>query len=396
MSGKTERYWDWGSENMKKLKGGIIGAGKDSFIGFVHRSAVAITGSGEIVAGVFSRDPGKSRKRGEELGLDPGRVYTDVRDMAARESSLPGGEGIDFVIVASPNNTHYEMTMAFLEAGINVFSDKPMAVSLDQSLEIQSKAREKGLLFALTHGYTGYAMTKQARRLATSGALGRIHRVVVEYTQGWLSPLLEDPKAFTTWHLDPEVSGPSCTMMDVGVHALNLLQTITGLSPREVCADLAGAIPGHRMDDHGSVLIHFDGEARGLLHASQVSSGEGNALRIRVYGTKGGLAWDQETPETLERYNPDGTSTIYKKGTPALCEDAQRAAMLPGGHPEGLISAFSNIYSAGFRYINGDKDVLPGRDFPDGAQGAAGLAFIEAILENNRSGEKWTPVRPVE
>lgn len=377
---------------MKKLKGGIIGAGKDSFIGVVHRAAVAITGGGEIVAGVFSRNPDTGRQRGLELGIDPGRVYTDFREMANRESALPPGEGIDFVIIASPNNTHFNMTMAFLDAGVHVFSDKPMAVSLGQALQILRKAREKGLLFALTHGYTGYPMTKQARYLVTSGALGKIHRVVVEYTQGWLSPLLENPEAFTTWHLDPTVSGPSCTMMDVGVHALNLVQTITDLYPREVCADLTGAIPGNTMDDHGSVFIRFDGGARGLLHASQVSSGEGNALRIRVYGTRGGLAWDQETPEVLERMNPDGTSTLYKKGTPALCEDAKRAARLPGGHPEGLISAFSNIYSAGFRFINGDSSVLPGRDFPDGLQGASGLAFIEAILENNRVEKKWTSV----
>lgn len=375
---------------MKKLKGGIIGAGKDSFIGFVHRSAVALTGAAEITAGVFSRDGEKSRARGQDLGIRADRVFTDYRDMAAMDDRL------DFVIIASPNNTHYDMAMAFLEAGVHVFSDKPMAVSLSQALQIQKTARERGLLFALTHGYTGYPMTKQARHLVSSGALGRIHRVVVEYTQGWLSPLVDDPEAFATWHLDPAVSGPSCTMMDVGVHALNLVHTITSLYPKQVCADLAAAIPGNGMDDHGSVLIRFGGQAQGLLHASQVSSGEGNALRIRVYGSKAGISWDQETPETLELMNGDGTSTIYKKGTPALCEDAQRAARLPGGHPEGLISAFSNIYSAGFRFIGGEKAVIPGRDFPDGLQGAAGLAFIEAILESNRSDTKWTAVKPVE
>ena len=375
---------------MKKLQGGIIGSGKGSFIGFVHRAAAHLLGESEIKAGVFSRDPQKSKERGQELGLAPDRVYSDYKGMIQGELSRPESDRIDFVIIASPNSSHFDMTMAFFEAGIPVFADKPMATSLEQALVIRKKSQETGLLYALTHGYTGYAMTKQARFLVESGALGDLHRVVVEYTQGWLAPLVNMPSLFDTWHIDPEISGPSCTMIDVGIHALNLIQTITSLIPQKVCADLASSIPGNPLDDHGSVLIHFNEKIRGLLHASQVSSGEGNALRIRVYGRKAGLSWDQEYPETLEMMNGDGTSTIFKKGTPALCEDARSAARLPAGHPEGLISAFANIYSSGFRFIRGDAKVVPGRDFPDAAQGAVGLSFVEAIVRNNAGNEKWT------
>ncbi|MDA3958078.1 Gfo/Idh/MocA family oxidoreductase [Oceanispirochaeta sp.] len=374
---------------MKKLQGGIIGAGKDSFIGFVHMAGARLMGESEITAGVFSRDPQKSKVRGKELRLAPDRVYLDYKDMIRGELSRPEEDRIDFVIIASPNSSHFDMTMAFFEAGIHVFADKPMALSLEQALAIRKKSEDSKLLYALTHGYTGYAMTKQARFLVETGVLGEIHRVVVEYTQGWLAPLINDPDLFDTWHLNPKISGPSCTMMDVGIHALNLVQTITSLVPEEVCADLTGTIPGNPLDDQGSVLIHFKNKSRGLLHASQVSSGEGNALRIRVYGSKAGIAWDEEYPETLELMNNDGSSTIFKKGTPALCDEARRAARLPGGHPEGLICAFANIYNSGFRFIRREA-VVPGRDFPDADQGVTGLAFIEAIVKNSKGREKWT------
>ncbi len=381
---------------VKKLKGGIIGAGKTSFIGFVHISAASLFREAEIISGVFSRDPEKSIRRGMELGIKPDRAYTDYKAMVKHELSLPDDERIDFVIIASPNSSHYEISMTFLNAGFNVFSDKPMAVSLSQCREIKEAAEKNRKLFALTHGYTGYPMIKQARHIIKKGHIGKILRVVVEYTQGWLSPLIEDPENFQTWHLDPDISGPSCTMMDVGIHALNLVQTVTGLTPLKVCADLNADIPNNPLDDTGSVLIHYSGNVRGILHASQVSSGEGNALRIRIYGTAGGISWDQEFPEVLEKMNTDSTSTIYKKGCSALCSEALEASNLPGGHPEGLICAFANIYRSGFRTIrsseNGEsgEEAVPGYDYPDAEQGITGLAFIEAILKNSSSGEKWT------
>ncbi len=380
---------------MRKLRGGIIGGGKDSFIGYAHMGALALEGEATVVAGVFSSDPERGKARGMELELDPVRIYGDYRSMIACEKNLPGEERIDFVIIATPNAGHYELAMAFLKEGFHVFSDKPMAISLEQAREIRKEAKKRKLLYALTHGYTGYPMVKQARHLLKSGELGELLRIAVEYTQGWLSPLIENPQAFATWHLNPEISGPSCTMMDVGVHAINLVHTVTGLIPEKVCADLGSVIPGNPLDDNGSVLIRFGDNVRGLLQASQISSGEGNALRIRVYGTRGGLFWDQENPDVLERMNPDGTSTLYKKGSPRLCEEARKAARLPGGHPEGLLRAFANIYKAGFRVIRGEEN-RPGVDYPCSFQGAVTLAFLEAVLRSAVSEAKWTEVEKVE
>ncbi len=381
----------------KILKGGILGAGKNSFIGYVHIAAASLDREAEIVAGVFSKNPEKSITRGGELNIKEGRSYPDYKVMLEKELSLPLEERIDFVIVATPNSSHYDISLAFLKAGIHVFSDKPMAISLKQAIDIKETSEKNNLIFAITHGYTGYPMIKQARHIVHSGDIGELVRIVVEYTQGWLSPLIDNPELFKTWHLDPDISGPSCTMMDVGIHALNLVQTITNLIPKEVCADLGSSIPENPLDDAGSVLIHFTDNVKGILHASQVSTGEGNALRIKIYGTRGGLSWDQEYPETLEKLNPDGTSTIYKKGSEAICDDAKNAANLPGGHPEGLICAFANIYKAGFKAIkciasnkkpcNGGKS---GWDYPDADQGVLGLSFIESIIKNNKSDKKWT------
>jgi predicted dehydrogenase len=384
---------------MKELHGGIIGAGKNSFIGLVHRASAALNGEAEISAGVFSSDSARSAERGTEIGIEKSRIYSNYMEMIEKENNLPEGTRIDFVIIATPNASHSSMTKAFLEGGFHVVSDKPMAVSLSEALEIKKAAEKMGMIFALTHGYTGYPMVKQARDLVKSGRIGNVISILVSYTQGWLSPLINDPETFKTWHLDPAVSGPSCTMIDIGIHALNLVQTITGLKPKKVCADLNTTIPGNRLDDSGSVLIKFDGIVNGLLHASQVSTGEGNALRIRIYGDKAGLAWDQESPEVLEMMNPDGTSTIFKKGIQALCIDAQKASKLPPGHPEGLICAFSNIYSAVFRAIHCVKNNQPpcsggisGWDFPGMDEGITGIAFVEAILKSNKSTEKWTEV----
>jgi len=384
---------------VNKLFGGIVGSGKNSFIGFVHRAAAMLHGEAEIKAGVFSSDAARCIERGIELGIEKSRVYSNYIEMIEKENNLPLEERIVFVIIATPNASHGSMIKAFLEGGFHVISDKPMAISVSEALEIKDRQKKSGMVFALTHGYTGYPMIKQARDLVRSGRIGRIISILVSYTQGWLSPLIADSEIFNTWHLDPAVSGPSCTMIDIGIHALNLIQTITGLKAEKICADLNTGIPGNQMDDHGSVLIKFNDKANGLLHASQVSTGEGNALRIRIYGDKAGLAWDQEFPEVLEMMNPDGTSTLFKKGIPALCEEAQQASKLPPGHPEGFICAFSNLYSAAFkamRCIKTNQSLCPGGisgwDFPGIEEGITGIAFVEAVLKNNKSSEKWTEV----
>jgi predicted dehydrogenase len=391
--GKEGRYI------MQKLLGGLVGAGKNSFIGFVHRTAAVLNGEAEIKAGVFSSSPDRCLERGIELGIEKSRIYTHYREMIEKENSLPPEARIDFVIIATPNALHGNMVKAFLEAGFHVISDKPMAISLSEALEIKASQEKSGMVFALTHGYAGYPMVKQARYLVKSGKIGKVISILVSYTQGWLSPLVNDPETFKTWHLDSAVSGPSCTMIDIGIHALNLLQTITGLKPEKVCVDLNSAIPGNQLDDNGTVLIKFNDMANGLLYASQVSTGEGNALRIRIYGDKASLSWDQEIPEVLDMMNSDGTSTLFKKGIPALCEEAQKASKLPPGHPEGFICAFSNVYSAAFRAIrciNNKQSFcsggISGWDFPGIEEGIAGIAFVEAVLRNNKSSVKWTEV----
>ena len=387
---------------MKKLKGGLIGGGKNSFIGFVHRAAATLHGEAEIVAGIFSSDPEKCLKRGIELGIDSKRIYTDFREMIQKENQLPPEERIDFVIIAPPNVLHGDMSKAFMEGGFHVISDKPMAITLSEALEIKAVQEKTGKVFALTHGYIGYPMIKQAKHLVKVGHLGKISSVLLTYNQGWLSPLIHDPEAFQTWHFDPLISGPSCTMIDIGIHALNLVYTITDLKPEQVCADLKSGIPGNLLEDHGSVLMKYNDNISGLIHASQMSTGEGNALRIRVYGEKASLFWDQEFPEVLEMMNSDGTSTIFKKGIPALCQEAKEASCLPTGHPEGFICAFSNIYSAAFKAIrlSGStkssqlplSGVIGEYDFPGIEEGIMGISFVEAVLRSDKSEKKWTKV----
>ena len=384
---------------MDKLFGGIIGAGKTSFIGFTHRVAANFYNEAEIKSGVFSNNPDECLQRGLELGIERDRIYCDYSRMIENENSLPHKKRIDFVIIATPNFLHYNMIKAFLENGFHVITDKPMGISLAECLEIKNIQKKTGMVLALTHGYTGYPMIKQARYLVKSGRLGKIINIIVSYNQGWLSPLINNPQTFKTWHLDPAISGPSNTMIDIGTHAINLVQTITGLTPQRVCADLESAIPGNQLEDNGTVLIKFNNMVNGLLHASQVSTGEGNALRIKIYGDKASLSWDQEFPEVLEMMNSDGTTTIFKKGISALCKDALNASNFPPGHPEGFICAFANIYAAVFKAIRCHKDnqhPCPGGesgwDFPGIEEGITGLSFVEAVIKSNQSTDKWIKI----
>ena len=384
---------------MDKLFGGIIGAGKTSFIGFTHRVAANFYNEAEIKSGVFSNNPDECLQRGLELGIERDRIYCDYSRMIENENSLPHEKRIEFVIIATPNFLHYNMIKAFLENGFHVITDKPMGISLAECLEIKNIQKKTGMVLALTHGYTGYPMIKQARYLVKSGRLGKIINIIVSYNQGWLSPLINNPQTFKTWHLDPAISGPSNTMIDIGTHAINLVQTITGLIPQRVCADLESAIPGNQLEDNGTVLIKFNNMVNGLLHASQVSTGEGNALRIKIYGDKASLSWDQEFPEVLEMMNSDGTTTIFKKGISALCKDALNASNFPPGHPEGFICAFANIYAAVYKAIRCHKDnqhSCPGGesgwDFPGIEEGITGLSFVEAVIKSNQSTDKWIKI----
>jgi predicted dehydrogenase len=380
----------------RKLRGGMVGGGTGAFIGPVHRMAACLDGEAEFVAGAFSRDPAKSKKSGEELGLDPSRVYPTFQVMAEKEAQLPPDQRIDFVSIVTPNNAHFPASKAFLEAGINVICDKPMTTTLADSRTLLKLVKKSGKVFALTHNYTGYPMVKQARYMVASGMLGKINKVVCEYPQGWMSGMITNPgNSIGMWRMDPEIAGGSCCMGDLGTHGENLVRYITGLEIDEVCAELTAFVKGNRLEDDGNVLVRYKGGARGILYASQISAGEENPLSIRVYGTKMGLEWRQEDPNYLIIKNPEGTQTRYSKGNSNLCPEAQAAARLIWGHPDGYIEAFANIYREAFkgiRAVNAGKKI-PACDHPTAEDGLVGVAFIDALLKSSTSKSKWTKMK---
>lgn len=371
----------------RRLRGAMIGGGFASFIGPVHRMAATIDGLGEFVGGVFSRDPDRSRAFGESLFLDPARVHSTVDDLLSAELALPEDQRIDFVTICTPNDSHYDAVCAVLDAGFHVICDKPVTQTLGEARDLAQRVERSGLFFGLTHNYTGYPMVREARNRIQNGELGRIHKVVVEYAQGWLSPFLknEDPKN-NPWRMDPTRSGAVCTIGDIGTHGENLLRFVTGLSIEALCADVHAYIPSNPLDDDSNILLQLEGGVRGVLIASQVSTGEENRLQIRVYGDKAGLFWSQEDPNYLTLSDVDGTTTTFSKGGPRLSPEATAGGRLPAGHPDGFIEAFANIYRDCFRGIGGDKTEVP--TIYDGVRG---LEFIETVLASRNSTEKWTP-----
>jgi predicted dehydrogenase len=382
----------------RKLKMGMIGGGPGAFIGDVHRKAALLDGQVELVGGCFSQDPAKSRQQGEALYLNPARVYASYSEMAAREAALPPGERMDFVGIVTPNNSHYPIAAAFIKAGFHVVLDKPMTFTLDEAKKLQKLVKSRrGQVLALTHNYTGYPMVKLARDMVqTHDMLGRVLKVVVQYPQGWLiEPIERSGAKQAVWRTDPRQSGKAGCMGDIGTHAENLAEYITGLKISELCADLGTVIKGRKLDDDGNVLLRFDNGARGLLFASQVSVGELNALRIRVYGEKGGLHWRQEDPTYLYHYTPDGIEHVYRRGTGAvgsLSAAAGAATRLPFGHNEAFYEAFANIYRNACNTMRaiaeGRKPSAMDLDFPDVDDGVRGMQFIETVVASSRQ-RKW-------
>ena len=377
----------------RKLRAGMIGGGIGAFIGPVHRMAATLDGECEFVAGAFSADPIKSKKSGEALFLDPKRVYASYKEMLATEKNKPKNERLDFISIVTPNSTHFEIAKACLEAGFNVICDKPMTFNLKQAKELKQIVQKTKKVFALTHNYTGYPMVKQAKYMVAKGELGKINKIVVEYPQGWLSGLLSNKNSkIAIWRMDPKKAGASCCIGDIGTHAENLVRYITALEIDELCADLTAFIPGNKLEDDGNVLLRYKGGARGILYASQISSGEENGLHIRVYGSKKGLEWDQQNPNTLTIKDPSGFSTTYSKGTECLADVAKEAGRLPVGHPDGFIEAFANIYRAAYKAIRlevENKKITTG-DFPNVEDGLIGMAFIETVIKSSKSKNKWT------
>lgn len=380
-----------------KIKMGMVGGGRGAFIGGVHRMAAALDGKIELVAGAFSSDAEKSKLSGEDLYIDPSRVYASYEDLILKESKLPADQRIDFVSIVTPNHMHFAPAMMALEHGFHVVCDKPLSYDIDQAYELQKKVKESGLIFALTHNYTGYPMVKQAKAMIKNGDLGKIRKVVVEYPQGWLSTLLEssDQKQ-AAWRTDPSRSGIAGAMGDIGTHAENLAEYITGLKITELCADISTIVEGRLLDDDGNVLLRFDNGARGILHASQISAGEENNLNIRVYGEKGGLEWRQMEPNTLILKWLDQPGQIYRTGVGNLSESARAHTRIPAGHPEGYLEAFANIYRNVAHCIGAFKQgVAPNplySDYPTVEDGVRGMKFIYKVIESGKNNDqKWLP-----
>ena len=381
----------------KKLKMGMVGGGIGAFIGAVHRHAAALDGNIELVCGAFSSTAEKAQASGRALGIDEQRNYTSYQEMFDREAELPAGERMDFVAIVTPNHMHFPVACAALKAGFHVISDKPATLDLNEAKELEALVAHTGLLFGLTHTYTGYPMVKEARQWIADGKLGKIRKVIVEYTQGWLSEKEDDDNKQATWRTDPTKSGASGCMGDIGSHAGNLAEYICGTSIEQVCAELSIFVPGRMLDDDGIALIQMGGGIKGILHASQVAAGEENNLTIRVYGEKGGLEWHQQEPNSLEIKWLDSSKQILRTGGNHSAIAAANTRT-PMGHPEGYLEAFANIYKnfcqAVLAFQQGEPSDSQSLDYPGIAEGVRGMALIEALVESSRSSDKWYSIKP--
>lgn len=385
---------------MTTLRMGMVGGGPGAFIGDVHRRAACLDGDVELVAGAFSASPSKSRRKGRELGLSRARTYDSYLDMVERERALPEDQRIDFVSVVTPNHLHCPVATAFLEAGFHVVCDKPMTLDVPEARRLKQVVTRSRRVFALTHNYTGYPMVKLARDLVRQGDLGRLRKVVVQYPQGWLSTRLEQAGLKQAeWRTDPTRSGAAGCIGDIGTHAENLAEYITGLQIVELCADLTTFVRGRRLDDDGTVLLRLQRGVRGVLLASQIAVGEENGLAIRIYGEEKGLEWHQEHPNTLTLRSQDGPLEVWSRGhgyVEARSPAAARATRLPAGHPEAFLEAFANVYRNAADTIRARRartrpDPLA-RDFPTVDDGLRGMVFIETVVKSARSTRKWLKV----
>ncbi|MFY0598429.1 MAG: Gfo/Idh/MocA family oxidoreductase [Cyclobacteriaceae bacterium] len=379
---------------------GMIGGGQGSFIGAVHRMAANLDGQIELVCGAFSSDPERSRESGKELFLAPERCYNSFEEMILAEKKLAEGERMDFVSIVTPNHVHFEPAKEALENGFPVIIDKPLSFNLKEALDLREIVNETKLPFALTHTYTGYPMVKQARAMIKAGELGKITKINVEYPQGWLTEKLEaDNQKQAAWRTDPKRSGKSGCYGDIGTHAANMAEYVSGLDITKVLAKLSTVVEGRLLDDDASALLEFEGGVPGLLSASQISAGEENAVKIRVYGEKGGVEWNQEFHNTLLVKWHGAPSQIMRTGTnnAYLKEEAIANARIPAGHPEGYLEAFANIYRnfafALRSHLSNepiDNSIL---DYPGIDEGVHGMALVDAVVESSESGNKWVDVK---
>jgi predicted dehydrogenase len=381
----------------RKIRYGMVGGGRGAFIGAVHRIAAALDQQIELVAGAFSSEPEKSRASGADFFLPPDRCYGSFQEMIVAEAKLPLGERMDFVAIVTPNHMHFAPAKLALENGFHVLSDKPATFDLAEAKELAKIVKKTGLLYGLTHNYTGYPLVKEARAMVAAGKLGKIRKVVVEYPQGWLATRLEaSGQKQAAWRTDPKRSGAAGCIGDIGTHAENLAEYITGLQISELAADLTTFVKGRKLDDDGNVLLRFKGGAKGVLHSSQISVGEENNLNIRVYGEKGGLEWHQKEPNTLLVKWLDQPTQIYRTANGYLGAAAAAATRTPPAHPEGYLEAFANIYKNFALAIRArlEKQKLakddPASDYPKIEDGVRGMAFIEAVVASSKNNAAWT------
>jgi predicted dehydrogenase len=377
---------------------GMIGGSLEAFIGAVHRKAAAIDGNIELVCGAFSSNPDKSKATGKALHLDPKRVYGSYAEMIEKEKLLPVGERMDFVSIVTPNHMHFDPAKMALENGFHVIIDKPIAFNVAEAKALKKLVDKSGLVLALTHTYTGYPMVKEAKHLVSTGKIGKVRKVFVEYPQGWLSTFVEGSgNKQASWRTDPSKSGAGGAIGDIGTHAANLAEYITSADITEINAMLNTVVKGRMLDDDSAMLIRFDNGATGVLLATQVAAGDENNLNIRVYGEKGGIEWRQEEPNTLVVKYLDKPKEIHRAGMGYLSDVAKRNTRTPSGHPEGYLEAFANIYQSFARAV---RDYKPGKkisaakyDFPDAEDGVKGMVFVETVIKSAKSNSKWTKVK---
>ncbi len=384
----------------RKLRMGMIGGGKDAFIGAIHRLAFNMDGLVEMVCGALSINPAVAKESGEALFLSPDRIYLNYEEMLEKESQLPADVRMDFVTIVTPNFAHFAPAKMALQKGFHVVIEKPITFNLAEALELKQLVEQTGLLLCLTHTYSGYPMVKQAKAMIKDGVLGNVRKVWVEYPQGWLSKLSErEGNAQAAWRTDPTKSGKAGSMGDIGTHAAQLAEYVSGLKITHLCADLNIMVAGRALDDDGNVLLKFDNGAAGVLMASQVAAGEENALKIRVYGEKGGLEWAQMEPNTLLVKWLDAPAQILRAGSnygDRLSSYATHNCRTPGGHPEGYLEAFANIYrnfslTLAAR-IDGTAAPKEAADFPSVEDGVRGMTFIDTVVASGQSEVKWTPI----
>ena len=378
----------------RKLRMGMVGGGQGAFIGGVHRIAATLDQQIEVVAGCFSRDPENTRTTGAELYLEPNRCYNSYTEMAEAEATLPADARIDFVSIVTPNISHFEIAKTFLDAGFHIVCDKPMTYSLDESEALVKLVEESGLVFALTHNYTGHPLVRHARELFAEGSMGQIRKVIVEYLQDFLMvPHEKLGQKQAAWRVDPAQSGIGGTMGDVGTHCVNLLEYVTGDPIVELCADKSTFLPDRILDEDVNALLRFKGGGKGVLSISQVATGEENGLTLRVYAEQGAVKWAQENPNYLELYRYGEPRQTLTRGQGYLSDAATAGARIPTGHPEGYLEAFATIYvgvvEAIRHYIDGDPMETEAYDFPTVYDGLRGMQFIYKAVESCENGSTW-------